>query len=759
MTRSVISRPPRTPGRSARSRRLLTGAVALTLAVTAGPLVAPAVAATPAAAGATAAPAQQLKIAPGSEIVSAGRTGFLSVATDKTMSWTRYADGGTSKLATDDGLFRDSVMHGAASDVVALGDAPYLPSSQKITLRDMATGASTVIDLTPYGYAYAGAVGTSVIALKDTGKTREAHILENVDGKVTDRAVTGLRFAARDIKAVAGEPGAVVLRYEPDDVIGSLFSEYVVVDLASAKVTHHTLGADFSRVALSGTHVAVMGHENNNRDDMKLEVEKRGDNQQRTTHSPGRMYDPMVGLVGNWVLYGTKRTVHEGWAGFPQGLYAMPADGYVAHPVMDHATSVTPTPDGDLLVMGGTTEHGEGLYRISIGAFAEPVAKLIASTGEPTKVTVLDSEIPAVTELDKGRWKARWRLSRPNVQEVAVTLRHTASGVEREVEIPIDPEVSTSGKPTWIELDWDGLLGPSYAPDRAAPNGDYTWRLTAKPTNGVGPDLAASGTFQVARKPAPHDYTDNGSPDLLIRDGGDLTRTDTYRDPGNGRLKTRDAEKIGPGWGVYNQVTAVGNVAGAAHGDVVARDKDGVLWLYLGKGDGAFDRRVRIGAGWGDYTQLTGGGDVTGDGRGDLLARDSAGVLWLYKGTGSWQAPFAPRVRIGAGWNAYDRITSVGDVAGGPAGDVVARDKDGVLWSYLGKGDGTFDRPVKIGAGWGAYSQMIGIGDANTDGKADLLVTSPDGASYVYHGTGSWKAPFAPREKTEFSVYSGQTLS
>ncbi len=66
---------------------------------------------------------------------------------------------------------------------------------------------------------------------------------------------------------------------------------------------------------------------------------------------------------------------------------------------------------------------------------------------------------------------------------------------------------------------------------------------------------------------------------------------------------------------------------------------------------------------------------------------------------------------------------------------------------------------MKIGAGWGAYSQMIGIGDANTDGKADLLVTSPDGASYVYHGTGSWKAPFAPREKTEFSVYSGQTLS
>ncbi|GAA2691746.1 VCBS repeat-containing protein [Streptomyces lunalinharesii] len=759
MTRSDISRPPRTSGRSARSRRLLTGAVALTLAVTAGPLVAPAVAATWAVTGAAASPAQQLKIAPGSEIVSAGRTGFLSVAADKTVSWTRYADGESRELATDDGTFTDSTLHGTASDVVALGDAPYVPSSKKITLRDMAAGTSTVIDLTPYGYAYAGTVGTSVIALKDTGKTREAHILENVGGKVTDRAVTGLRFPARDMAAVAGEPGAVVLRYEPDDVVGSLFSEYVVVDLASAKVTHHTLGADFSRVALSGTHVAVMGHENNNRDDMKLEVEKRGDNQQRTTHSPGRMYDPMVGLVGNWVLYGSKRKVHEGWAGFPQGLYAMPADGYVAHQVMDHATSVAPTPDGDLLVMGGTTGHGEGLYRVSIGAGAEPVAKLIASTGEPTKVTVLDSQVPAVAELDKGHWKARWRLSRPNVQEVTVTLRHTASGTERDVEIPLDHEVSASGKPTCIELDWDGLLGPSYGPDRAAPNGDYTWTLTAKPTNGIGPDLKERGTFTVARKPAPHDYTDNGSPDLLIRDGGDLTRSDTYRDPKNGRLKTREAEKIGWGWGVYDQVTAVGNVAGADHGDVVARDKAGVLWLYLGKGDGTFDGRVRIGAGWGDYTQLTGGGDVTGDGRGDLLARDSSGVLWLYKGTGSWKAPFAPRVKIGAGWNGYDRIVSVGDVAGGPAGDVVARDKAGVLWSYLGKGDGTFDGRVRIGAGWGAYSQMIGIGDANTDGKADLLVTSADGTSSVYHGTGNWKAPFAPREQTQLSVSSGQKLS
>ncbi|MFK0296207.1 FG-GAP repeat domain-containing protein [Streptomyces sp. NPDC090442] len=632
--------------------------------------------------------------------------------------------------------------------------------AKKITLRDMSTGSSAVIDLATYGYSYAGTVGTSVIAVKQTGKTVEAHILESVDGKVTDRVVIGMRFKARDIDAVAGGPGSVALRYKPVDPIGDMFSEFVAVDLASAKVTHHTLGADSSRVALSGTHVAVMGPESNTRQNGTLTIEKHGDNQKSTSHSTN-MLDPMVGLVGDWVLYGGRSRLNEGWSSFSLGLYAMPVDGYVGRPVMDHASSVTPTPDGGLLAMGGTVEHGEGLYQISAGADGKPVAKLIAGTGEPTKLTLLDSEVPVVAELDKngGRWKAHWQLSRV-VESATVTLRHTASGAQREVEIPIDPLVPQSWKSVPIDLDWDGLLGPSYAPDQAAPNGRYTWKLTAKPRNGIGPALDAGGAFTVSRPPAPHDYSDNGSPDLLLRSSwGEMERKDTYLDPEDGRLKSPDAVRIGGGWDTYNQVTAVGDVAGAPHGDLVARDGSGVLWLYLGKGDGNFDGRVKIGGGWGGYTQLTGGGDVNGDGRADLLARDSAGVLWLYKGTGNWKAPFAPREKVGGGWNAYDQITSVGDVAGAPHGDLVARDKSGVLWLYLGKGDGNFDGRRRIGGGWGGYTQMVGIGDANNDGKADLLVTSSNGDAYVYHGTGNWRAPFAPREETGISVYPGQTLS
>ncbi|MFK0296036.1 hypothetical protein ACIQU6_36950, partial [Streptomyces sp. NPDC090442] len=123
MPQSAIPRRPRTPGSAGRSRQLVTGAVALALAVTAGPLVAPAVAATPAA-SATTAPDPALKIAAGSEIVSAGRTGFLSVDAQNTVRWTRYADGVTTKLAQDSRQFVLSPVHGTASDVVALGVLP-----------------------------------------------------------------------------------------------------------------------------------------------------------------------------------------------------------------------------------------------------------------------------------------------------------------------------------------------------------------------------------------------------------------------------------------------------------------------------------------------------------------------------------------------------------------------------------------------------------------------------------------------------------
>ncbi|MFH8404828.1 FG-GAP-like repeat-containing protein [Streptomyces sp. NPDC018019] len=747
MKRSLVPRP----GRSRPLRRqLVAGAVVLGLAVSAGPLVSPA---------AVAAPAAAPKVAPGSEIVSAGPTGFLSVDPKNTLRWTRYADGTTTEVGQDSDQHTQTIARGSVSDVVVVGDSTTVTASHKITLRDMATGTSTPIDLDAHGYRYEGAVGSWVIAVKYLKDNEEAHVLGLVDGKLTDRKITGLPEKTRKFEAVAGTPGSALVRFDgmPDH---SPFrsNDYAVIDLAAAKVSDYRglMTDDWAGAALSPTHMASIGALYDGDRRVSLSVSKRGPERQPWNTELSGVYTSMVGLVGDWALYGNERKASEGWDQRDTAFRAVPIGGHTARDVLDHATSVAPTPEGDLLVMGGSVDRGEGVYRVSAGADGAPVTKLVASTGEPTKITLVGSDVPAVAELERGHWRARWQLSRLNA-DVTVTLRHTASGKERTFELRPD---NREMKPGWVDVDWDGLLG-SGTDTVAAPNGAYTWKLNAKPTNGLGPDVNADGTFTVRRRPAPHDYTDNGSPDVIVRDEvGGLSLNDTYHGPQDKPQLQGTTEKwVGPGWNIYDRIVAVGDVAGAAVGDVVARDRSGVLWLYLGTGDGKFATRAKIGAGWNMYDQLTGGSDLNGDGRGDLLARDTDGVLWLYEGTGDWRAPFAPRKRIGGGWDMYDQIAAVGDVAGASAGDLVARDPSGVLWLYLGTGDGKFATRAKIGAGWGAYRQLVGIGDADTDGRADLFVTTPDGSSYLYHGTGDWRAPFAPRQLTGIEAPSYKTIA
>ncbi|MFJ5526042.1 FG-GAP repeat domain-containing protein [Streptomyces sp. NPDC093249] len=87
----------------------------------------------------------------------------------------------------------------------------------------------------------------------------------------------------------------------------------------------------------------------------------------------------------------------------------------------------------------------------------------------------------------------------------------------------------------------------------------------------------------------------------------------------------------------------------------------------------------------------------------------------------------------------------------------MARDKAGVLWLYLGKGDGTFAVGTRVGAGWGGFTDLVGVGDANGDGRADLIA-SKAGAATFYAGTGNWKAPFKPGVKTNVIGSTGYNL-
>ncbi|CAG7607149.1 trypsin-like serine protease [Actinacidiphila bryophytorum] len=176
----------------------------------------------------------------------------------------------------------------------------------------------------------------------------------------------------------------------------------------------------------------------------------------------------------------------------------------------------------------------------------------------------------------------------------------------------------------------------------------------------------------------------------------------------NGQAGTSDI-RLGAGWNAMRALVAPGDLNGDGLPDLVATDTGGTMWYYPGNGNGTVGARHSVGGGWNIYNGVIyGKGDLSGDGRPDLVARDSAGVMWLYKGSGSATKPFQTRTRIGAGWNIYNIIATVGDITGDGHADLVARDSSGVLWLYKGTGSATAPLAARteICAGWNIYNKL-----------------------------------------------------
>ncbi|MFB7540572.1 FG-GAP repeat domain-containing protein [Streptomyces zaomyceticus] len=331
-----------------------------------------------------------------------------------------------------------------------------------------------------------------------------------------------------------------------------------------------------------------------------------------------------------------------------------------------------------------------------------------------------------------------WEFTTTQVVKVRVELTHTASGKKETLSGATDGRVA---------LRWYGF----FEDFTAASNGAYTWRMTATPVDGVTPPVERTGALTVDSGQAPHGFSDTGSPDILVRGDGILYTFDSRKALEFNHTGAASARSAGPGWDAYDRIVAPGNVGGDRFSDLVARDTSGTLWIHQGTGAATspFAERVRVGGGWQVYNDVTGQGDLDGDGRPDLVAADKAGDLWFYKGTGNTAAPFAPRRKTGHGWNIYNKLVATGNIGGNPTADLVARDTAGVLWLYLGKGDGTFAARTRIGGGWNTFNEIVGVGDVDRDGRPDLLANghtgNVDSKISVYRGTGNWKTPFEKR--------------
>ncbi|MFE2010948.1 FG-GAP repeat domain-containing protein [Streptomyces sp. NPDC059491] len=688
---------------TAASRRRLAAAVTVTLAVTlaAGTVGAPAFAAPAAVAppsGAAQATSAALTFPRRAEIAFSGTTGFLS----SDGLWTGY-DGVTAQ-------------RGFSHDWQATGAPDLMATDGAFESRifDVARG-TTVLHINsqiqgPIG-TFVGAAGTSLFTYTQT----RAFLMHTRSGATTtSRAVTGVPAGASDVSVQAGNASYGVVTYSAT-VDGTPKRYRGLVDLAAGGVVEtYEVPADISGNAAVSDEVVAWSEGG----DVVVITRATGARKRIAANRTGT--PSHVGLMGDWVTYTTASAIDHGNA--------------IAHHLTDgrtlrflyEATSVVSDPSGFQLLRG-TDQGVEGLYRLALGTDGTPAVTLVAPLAPIPPLRLLGHTVPAVADLDRpGDHTIAWKFS-ANFDGWA-EVRHVKTGMSRMVFAGLDGLM-----PAEIDLQ---------DPRRdALPNGDYTW--TVDVTGEGGYVLKKSGTFRITRKTKPHDFDDNGSADLLARDA-------------SGTLWSRQGLggplKVGTGWGVYDRIEAAGNLGGSAVGDVVARDRTGVLWLHKGTGDGRLANRIRVGTGWNTYGLLAGGSDVTGDGRPDLLGVNAAGVLWVHQGTGRDTAPFAAtRSSAGTGWGVYNEIAAVGNVAGAAAGDLVARDRAGVLWLHLGKGDGTFAPRVRIGSGWNEYTQLVAVGDADRDGRNDLVAHSPVGGQvYLYSGTGRWQAPFKGRVSTAY---------
>ncbi|MFF6789199.1 FG-GAP repeat domain-containing protein [Streptomyces filamentosus] len=725
------------------ARRRLAVAVAVALAVTAGTAATagPAAAAPHTADAAAAEQTEPFVIAANANLRSAGSGGFVTSAFPETgpttYQWNRTSDGTVIALPSSDRA-QPAPLAAAEGERVA-----RRTSATTYRILDMTGGAPVDLDVSAAGsgaepWEFTG--DTLVLRKSDGYGVTSLHLFSKPGDTTVHRVVTGLPADTR-VARTAYSSGELAVQYR-GTVGGRTEERLAVVDLATAKVVEDRAVPGVypnATIALTPTHVAWAT--GSGESDVVLTTAPRDGSQPPTPRTSLRVSGSFLNLRlwDDWLLYSPMTSV--------SGLSAVSLkDGATLAGMLENPGHFQGSGD-DLMVQGSTAKGGVGVYRIAPGADGRPAATLVANTGATTPTTVVAQQAPATADFRRAPSTAalRWTYGRSDLW-VDLRVTHKATGRSW------NSYQRLLGTDTEADFAWDG----TFSDRSSARNGDYTWKMVATPLSRLGGTVERTGTLRVDSGVAAHGYSDTGSADLLVRnEWGHLLSYDV-RQVLEPRYPDWTQTPHGGGWYVYDRLLSAGNLDANPYSDVLAREKStGVLWFYSGKGT-TLATRTAVGGGWNAYTTLAAGSDLTGDGRPDLVATDKDGVLWLYKATGDGAKPFAARKRIGGGWGTYNLLTAPGDIGGAKAGDLLARDRDGVLWLYLGKGDGTFAPRTRVGAGWGAFNQIVNIGDADRDGRADLIAesgTKRDPWIVLYKGTGDWKAPFGPAKNVGTPPY------
>ncbi|MGW1775198.1 FG-GAP repeat domain-containing protein [Streptomyces sp. NPDC002104] len=381
------------------------------------------------------------------------------------------------------------------------------------------------------------------------------------------------------------------------------------------------------------------------------------------------------------------------------------------------STQMTALPNGDLMVIGTS---GYLLRSATTGKWTVP-QRLPARLAGPLKGSL------RATQAGNGSVVVTWAEARPGGTGVADVKTSTYAGGSWSAPKVVGTGVSPA---TAVAAD-----------DRGRPVALWSTRSTVD--GGTAYRTFTATTAAARPLPAWRDYDDDGKPELLANStDAYASATKTYSVGATGLVQGLRVDWAVPPKAQPTQFLPFGDLDGDRCNDMVVRLATGEVRMYTpvcGGLPSEGSAYKKISSDWKLYDSLVSTGDLTGDGKADLLARSSAsGYLYLYANDGN--GGFAPRVKVGGGWNTYKKLIGTGDLNGDGKADILALDGSGALWRYdgTGKASGVFKPRTLVFKDWGGtYADVVGAGDLTGDGKADLVSRDTTGRAWLNAGTGT----------------------
>jgi Ca2+-binding RTX toxin-like protein len=178
-----------------------------------------------------------------------------------------------------------------------------------------------------------------------------------------------------------------------------------------------------------------------------------------------------------------------------------------------------------------------------------------------------------------------------------------------------------------------------------------------------------------------------------------------------------------------NATTQVGNFNGDGQGDLLWRNTDGTVGIWLM--NGAAIAAAQNVSGITDDWHIVGIGDFSGDGKGDILWRNNDGTLGEWQLNGNTIAGAGNILQVSSDWH----VEGTGDFGGDGKSDILWRNDSGLvgLWQMNGTAIQSATNILQIDNTW----HIAGTGDFGGDGKSDILWRNDSGLVGLWQMNGS----------------------